>query len=1407
MKKKNRFVTGIVTAGVLFSTALPFNVLAENPINQIDSSNAQSLLSKLSKEQRQALQTLDANPGFTISPDINTSSSEPVNIIVEFQTAPVKINELKQKEKGLQAAPENIKARIDQEHEEFQKGLKRLYQFSPSVKSGNFQSVQIKRSYKHAINGVALTLPANTVEELLRIGVVKRIWKDYEVKLNLPKQAEQKAPQKLTDSIPQIGVDKLHSEGITGKGIKVGVLDTGIDYNHPDLKDVYKGYRAKAGEDSSKVDPNSVKGWDFINNDADPMETTYTEWQQSGAPEFDDRGSSFYTAHGTHVAGIVSAQKKNKSDSAVKGVAPDIELYNYRVLGPYGSGDSSGIIAAIDKSISDGMNVINLSLGDDSNNPLDPTSIAVNNAMLSGVVTVVAAGNSGPNPATLGSPGASPFAITVGASDSSISLPKLSGHAGQLQFPNLILFGKNFTDKIEDFKGQSLPIESVGIGTPDEFSKKDVKGKIALVVRGTISFDEKIANAKQAGAKAVIIYNNVDGEISYYIGESTKYIPAFRLTKEDGEKLKAQIKQGKTSLTFDEINYIQTEGDHLADFSSRGPVTSNDDIKPDITAPGVAVLSTVPEYINDPQEGENYDVSYERMQGTSMASPHIAGVAALILQEHPEYSPFDVKTSLMNTADDLKEKYSVYEVGAGRVDAYNSVHTETSFKVLDTTKTVVNDEVIEVPEETGSIAFGKYYQKDGESLEQKRKIKVENRNKQEKKEFKTEISYTPASSAINDATANGVKVSTAETITIDAGKSDEIEAKINIPAGAKQGRYEGYIHITNTKNKEETYQIPFSIRVSEPGIENALLSRKTISTDTSKFNPYRESYLHGAFQLNSELETLDLIVKDSKTNKALGFIGTLNTSGLKTDVYYYLDSFFNGRVYPFTNDPAKPIGDEKIDLPEGDYTIEFVGYDKAGKARVKGDYVVIDNTPPEVKLTGLQPGIYELNEENYTVEDGKKALWIKGNVYDSNVDYLKGKGFNITQEANGVMYYDYSPYLHKFLPINANGDFKVGITPESFKVEGPMNTGVYIFDYATAGPDYPSGVNNYWFIPQGAQYAKASYDKKELYKDDEFTVTLNAKHVKQFVSGEFNVKFLEKNFKFANAKLNPAFEKLLSEKGVTAKVNEPKLEEGSVTVGGAIDDKNFAGLDGDFPFIDVTFKVENDEFYEANAQLDLAVFAYWKQGESEPNRMRVLQDQTFSVMSLNSLVEGNIKPGAFLNERGYLDEKFDYTKLGVKVYATDSYRHKFEGSLDKYGYFKLNGLPVNKRDYNLYVEVPGHLTSRLTTKLGTEKDGKLLGQYYYARFDENLAGDVNGDKVIDVKDAEIIASNFGKKGLSVKDGDLNKDGIIDEKDIRFVEKNFLKKGPDASKSQTPVEKSKSGTLADILKKLGLTPKK
>ena len=111
----------------------------------------------------------------------------------------------------------------------------------------------------------------------------------------------------------------------------------------------------------------------------------------------------------------------------------------------------------------------------------------------------------------------------------------------------------------------------------------------------------------------------------------------------------------------------------------------------------MSIFSTVPEYINDPKDGENYPVAYGRMSGTSMATPHTAGVAALILQEHPNYSPFEVK-ALMNTAVDLKEARSVFEVGSGRIDAYRAVHADTAIEVIDKTSNIVNDEEVDIEE-------------------------------------------------------------------------------------------------------------------------------------------------------------------------------------------------------------------------------------------------------------------------------------------------------------------------------------------------------------------------------------------------------------------------------------------------------------------------------------------------------------------------------------------------------------------------------------------------------------------------------------------------------------------------------------------------------------------------------------
>ncbi|WP_377954691.1 S8 family serine peptidase, partial [Arthrobacter sp. NPDC057013] len=483
--------------------------------------------------------------------------------------------------------------------------------------------------------------------------------------------------------------------GFTGKGVKVGVIDTGIDYNHPDLKDAYKGYRAQPGVDPKTISPSSVKGWDFVDNDADPMETTYDDWKKSGLGEKDPlTGEAYYTEHGTHVSGIIAGRGKNNTDYAVTGVAPDADLYVYRVLGKFGSGTTENVLGGIDKAISDGMDVINLSLGASVNDPENVESLALNNAVLSGVTAVVAAGNAGNGMYTVGAPGAAALPITVGANDTKTVIATSKGtlHGTSDVTADLKLLGKGLNDNVDSLKGKNLPIVLVpNYGADTDYKNIDVNGKIVLVKRGLNALIDKITIAQKHGAAAVLMADNIAGEgfIPAYLGAGYGMIPTFSMSYEQGNDLIAKLGTGTPTFSFDEMGQITNPGSTLASFSSRGPARITYDIKPEVTAPGVAVFSTVPSYMHGADQIGNYQYAYDNLSGTSMATPNVAGVAALLLQANPNLTPAQVKQTLMNTADPLNGDYSVFESGAGQVDPYEAIHSQTRIEVVDETKGVV----------------------------------------------------------------------------------------------------------------------------------------------------------------------------------------------------------------------------------------------------------------------------------------------------------------------------------------------------------------------------------------------------------------------------------------------------------------------------------------------------------------------------------------------------------------------------------------------------------------------------------------------------------------------------------------------------------------------------------------------
>lgn len=542
--------------------------------------------------------------------------------------------------------------------------------------------VQVLYKYRYVLNAVAVLAPIKVLEKLKAVGTIAS-WEGigtFARPITFKTDALVAATKTLTErnSSKFIGAEKLNEAGLTGKGIKVGVLDTGIDYTHAMFKGVGTAEAYKA------IDPaKEALGFpsEKIRGGVDLVGTEY----DSASPDFfhrvpkPDLNPLDEGGHGTHVAGTIAGIGDNVT--SYNGMAPDADLYAIKVFGADGSTSDMVVIAGLEYSadpngdgdLRDQLDIVNLSLGSGYGNPKILYAEAVKNLAKGGTVSVISAGNSGAKDYIVGAPGTSTEALSVAASiddgDHNWHFTASVVKAGAEEI-SVETIEAATTQKVSE---SNVTGELVHIGTAatelTEEQKAAVNGKVALIDRGAVTFNDKIKRAAEAGAIGVVVANNQEGA-AFTMGTTDKFeIPAIMITKAVGDKLKAALTSGHgASIQFTTDKTIEKPEliDTLTGFSSKGPRSIDGFLKPEISAPGSDIISA--------DMGKGSEVV--KLSGTSMAAPHMAGVLALVKQSFKnreiEVSALDLKHVAMGTSKTIGDqagRYPVSRQGSGRVQA------------------------------------------------------------------------------------------------------------------------------------------------------------------------------------------------------------------------------------------------------------------------------------------------------------------------------------------------------------------------------------------------------------------------------------------------------------------------------------------------------------------------------------------------------------------------------------------------------------------------------------------------------------------------------------------------------------------------------------------------------------------
>jgi uncharacterized repeat protein (TIGR01451 family) len=524
--------------------------------------------------------------------------------------------------------------------------------FIASVNARLNRTPDVLHQYQYAFNGFSMMLSPNEAAALAEMEGVRVF------------RVTEESPD--TDTGPYvIGADKLWDGsstpdgiGAKGEGVIVGIIDTGINFDHPSFSDapadlyVYPTPTQYYGV----CDPTNTDQYDAAYDTAcnDKLIGAFTyvvdDPDETSSPE-DSEG------HGSHTASTVAG---NTVDvfyqgvaTTISGVAPHAQIISFDVCVPSDTGGcySDATVAAVDDALATGVDVINFSISGGENPYNDPVELAFLSATEAGIFVSTSAGNEGYDTGYSSVAHRSPWVSTVAASTHSrIFALKVDVAGPGTPDPELIgmLAVPSGTPLASTITASPIKYDPANLDGCDSFSAGFFTGYVALIQRGSCNFTDKTANAVAAGATYVLVFNNVSGPpIGMPVPETSGM-----LSLDDGTAVKDWI-DANLNPTITIHNTVSKQfntawEDIIAAFSSLGPNTSFDVLKPDITAPGVNILAAVADG-TIPYSG-TYEL--DLYQGTSMSSPHNAGSAALLMSLHPDWTPAEIKSAMMLTAED-----------------------------------------------------------------------------------------------------------------------------------------------------------------------------------------------------------------------------------------------------------------------------------------------------------------------------------------------------------------------------------------------------------------------------------------------------------------------------------------------------------------------------------------------------------------------------------------------------------------------------------------------------------------------------------------------------------------------------------------------------------------------------------